>query len=130
SWACPRAPRWARCSSPRRSRMRAADALLAGTVLAALAAAVAGGASAPAALTSSAAGLATLLAAGALLALRAHEWEAARRQRAQAIGLAHHARTPLALIRMLNEMMLLGRETSEEQRQAWLHQTAREVQRL
>jgi two-component system phosphate regulon sensor histidine kinase PhoR len=46
------------------------------------------------------------------------------------IGLTHHMRTSLAHIRAYNEMLLLGRETSEDERRNWLEVVGREAERL
>jgi signal transduction histidine kinase len=56
--------------------------------------------------------------------------EVAHIRRALAAGLSHELRTPLAQIRMYTEMLLLGRDRSEEDRARWLETIDREAHRL
>jgi signal transduction histidine kinase len=58
------------------------------------------------------------------------EREAARVRRTLAAGISHDLRTPLAQIRMFTEMLLLGRDRSEEERLHWLEAIERESHRL
>jgi K+-sensing histidine kinase KdpD len=51
-------------------------------------------------------------------------------RRRLATGLTHHMRTSLAHIQTYNEMLLLGSETSEEERYRWLEIVGREAERL
>jgi signal transduction histidine kinase len=73
--------------------------------------------------------LALLLAAVAAVFWQA-EREASRVRRALAAGISHDMRTPLAEIRMYTEMLLLGRERSEEERIRWLEAIDRDAHRL
>jgi signal transduction histidine kinase len=70
----------------------------------------------------------------ALVAGAAASWmqfrEAERMRRFLAGGLTHHLRTSLAHIRGYNEMLLLGQDSSEEQRHQWLEVVGREAERL
>lgn len=59
-----------------------------------------------------------------------HQRRTDRLRRALAIGLTHHLRTSLSHIQTFNEMLLMGCETSAEQRQDWLEVVGRETQRL
>ncbi|MQA89639.1 MAG: hypothetical protein GEU90_05325 [Gemmatimonas sp.] len=59
-----------------------------------------------------------------------HQRESNRLRRSLAMGLAHHLRTSLSHIQAFNEMLLLGSESSEEQRHEWLEVVGREAQRL
>jgi signal transduction histidine kinase len=56
--------------------------------------------------------------------------EAVRTRRAAVAGVAHEMRTPLAQIRMFTEMLLLGRDRTEEERTAWLEAIDRQAHRL
>jgi signal transduction histidine kinase len=74
--------------------------------------------------------LVVLVVGGAALALWLHLDQADRYRDQLATGLAHHLRTSLTHIQTYNEMLLVGSETSEEQRQAWLEVVGREAERL
>jgi len=47
-----------------------------------------------------------------------------------AVGLTHHLRTSLAHIQTYNEMLLLGSDSSEDERRQWLEVIGREAERL
>jgi signal transduction histidine kinase len=72
----------------------------------------------------------SFLLAGAALVLWLAERETSRVRRALAAGISHDMRTPLAQIRMFTEMLLMGRERSEEERMRWLETIERESHRL
>jgi signal transduction histidine kinase len=73
--------------------------------------------------------LAALLVPTAVL-LSADQRRSAHLQREFATELSHQVRTPLAHIRLYNEMLLLGRDRSEEERSQWLEIVGREAVRL
>jgi two-component system, OmpR family, phosphate regulon sensor histidine kinase PhoR len=73
--------------------------------------------------------LVSVLAAGAFTSWL-HFLEAERLRRSLARGLTHHCRTSLAHIRTFNEMLLLERDSSEEERREWLEVIGREAERL
>lgn len=77
-----------------------------------------------------AAWLASALLVAALVILRLDLREAARRRRDFATGLSHEVRTSVAHIRTFNEMLLLGQDRSEEERQRWLEVIDRATYRL
>jgi signal transduction histidine kinase len=71
-----------------------------------------------------------LVAAGmAAVAVRAAR-EAARVRRGLAEGIAHDLRTPLAEIHLFTEMLLMGRERSDDERRRWLEAVERGANRL
>ncbi|CAN5772239.1 hypothetical protein BH23GEM7_BH23GEM7_33840 [soil metagenome] len=74
--------------------------------------------------------LASALLAAALVILHLDLREAARRRRDFATGLSHEVRTSVAHIRTFNEMLLLGQDRSEEERQRWLEVIDRATYRL
>ena len=59
-----------------------------------------------------------------------HHREMERSRRHLARGLTHHMRTSLAHIRAYNEMLLLERDSSEDERRDWLEIVGREAERL
>jgi two-component system, OmpR family, phosphate regulon sensor histidine kinase PhoR len=71
----------------------------------------------------------SLLAAGGF-ASWLHARETRRLRRYLTTGLTHHFRTSLAHIQAYNEMLLLGSDMTEEQRQGWLEIVGREAERL
>lgn len=73
--------------------------------------------------------LVALSAAGAAAGF-SHTRRQERFRRNLTTGLTHHLRTSLAHVRAYNEMLLLGRESSEDERQAWLEIVGREAERL
>jgi signal transduction histidine kinase len=81
-------------------------------------------------LVSAAALLFALLLGGATVVFWQGERETTRVRRALAAGISHDMRTPLAQIRMFTEMLLMGRERSEEERTRWLETIERESHRL
>jgi two-component system, OmpR family, phosphate regulon sensor histidine kinase PhoR len=75
-------------------------------------------------------GLAVLCLLSGLTAAWLHFREADRFRRQLATGLTHHLRTSLAHIQSYNEMLLLGADRSEDERQQWLEVVGREAERL
>jgi signal transduction histidine kinase len=73
--------------------------------------------------------LVSILIASAVVA-SVHQHRTDRLRRSLAIGLTHHLRTSLSHIQTFNEMLLMGREASAEQRTEWLEIVGREAQRL
>jgi len=71
----------------------------------------------------------SVLAAGGITSWF-HFLETERLRRSLARGLTHHCRTSLTHIRTFNEMLLLKRDRSEEERREWLEVIGREAERL
>jgi signal transduction histidine kinase len=71
-----------------------------------------------------------LVVAGMAAAAVGAAREAARVRRALAAGIAHDLRTPLSEIHLFTEMLLLGRERSDDERRRWLEAVERGANRL